>query len=102
MNNKLCSEHYIIEPKEGVLQYCPQHENADQIAEGLRAIAGLRTTTTVLIQNVCEAHKDPVTKWNEAMQRVRANGHHVMGDMLEGCFDELNEEPSNIIQFPKK
>lgn len=102
MTNKPCSENYILEPQKGVLQYCPHSENAEWVADGLRAIASLRTTTSVLMQNVCENHKDPVTKWNEAMQRVRANGHHVMGDMLEGCFEELNEEPSNIIQFHKK
>lgn len=100
MTNKPCSEHYVLEPQKGVLQYCPHNEHAEWIAEGLRAIAELRTTTSVLMKTVCENHKDPVTKWSEAMQRVR--GHHVMGDMLEGCFDELNNEPSNIIQFPKK
>lgn len=65
----------MIEPTEGVLQYCPHNENADQIAEGLRAIAGLRTSTTVLIQNLCENHKDPVTKWNEAKERVQQERH---------------------------
>lgn len=56
MTNKPCSEHYIMEPTEGVLQYCPHNENAEWIAEGLRAIAELRKVTTILIQNACEIH----------------------------------------------
>jgi len=83
MTNKPCSEYYIMEPTEGVLQYCPHNENAEQIAEGLRAIAELRTTTNVLMQTVCENHKDPVTKWNEAKERVQ------------------QERDSKIIQFKK-
>lgn len=110
MNNTPCSPDYILEPKEGLLQYCPGHEHAQEIAEDLRAIAEARRTTHVLIKNVCENHKDPVQRWKEVMERSRGQRHgHSMGDMLDGCFDELLEAETevknmigDIIQFPKK
>jgi len=104
MTNKPCSENYVLEPSKGVLQYCPHNEHAEWVAEGLRAIAGLRTTTTVLVQNACSNHSnqssaDAVQRWIDASKRykeeqakkiVQFPRHHVMGDGLEGCFDELN------------
>jgi hypothetical protein len=71
MTNKPCSENYILEPSKGVLQYCPHNEHAEWVAEGLRAIAGLRTTTNVLVQNVCDNHKDPVQRWIDVAERVK-------------------------------
>jgi hypothetical protein len=99
-----CSENYEIEKKQGVLNYCPHSEHAEWIAEGLRAIAELRSTTTVLVKQACENHSsvgatNAIEKWNEAKKRVQEERdkkmiqfprHHVMGDALEGCFDELN------------
>lgn len=105
MTNKPCSEHYVMEPTEGVLQYCPHSENAEWVAEGLRAIASLRSTTTVLIKNVCENHKDPVTKWNEAMQRVKNETPSLQGRGMSGMDIDMEEyisQNDKIIQFPKK
>lgn len=101
MNNKQCSPDYIIEPREGILQYCPQHENAERIAEALRGIAEARSYTVVLIKSVCENHKDPVQKWKDVMDRAR--GHHTMGDSLGDIFEEMYETRtvSNIIPFKK-
>lgn len=76
MTNKPCSEHYMLEPKTGLLRYCPHSEHAEWVAEGLRAIAELRNTTTVLVKQVCENHSNvgasnALEKWNEAKKRVQ-------------------------------
>jgi len=106
MNNTPCSPEYVLEPKEGLLQYCPGHEHAKEIAEDLRAIAEARNTTNVLIKNVCENHKDPVQRWKEVMERARGQRRgHSMGDALGDIFEEMYETKKvsdNIIQFPKK
>lgn len=99
-----CSDNYVIEKQQGVLSYCPHSEHAEWVAEGLRAIAELRNTTTVLVKQACENHSNvdvcnALEKWNEAKKRVQEErdlkivnfpGHHVMGDALERCFDDLN------------
>lgn len=106
MNNTPCSPDYVLEPNEGLLQYCPEHEHAKEIAEDLRAIAEARNTTQVLIKNTCENHKDPVQRWKEVMERSRGQRHgHSMGDALVDIFEEMYETKKvsdNIIQFPTK
>lgn len=89
-----CSEDFKIEQQEGVLRVCGEANDKDYTKEGLRIIAELRDQTTLIIEETCNNHKKPP---------------HMMGDMLEGCFDELLEAETevkhmigDIIQFPKK
>ena len=91
-----CSEDFKIEEQEGVLRVCGAAEDKDYTKEGLRIIAELRDRTTIIIEETCKNHKKP-------------RPGHSMGDMLDGCFDELLEAETevknmigDIIQFPKQ
>lgn len=91
-----CSEDFKVEEQEGVLRVCSAAEDKDYTKQGLRIIAELRDQTTLIIEETCRNHKKP-------------HPGHVMGDMLDGCFDELLEAETDvknmigdIIQFPKK
>lgn len=96
LTKNTCSEDFKIEEQEGVLRVCSASEDKDYTKEGLRIIAELRDRTTIIIEETCKNHKKP---------RLG----HSMGDMLDGCFDELLEAETevknmigDIIQFPKK
>lgn len=105
LSKNTCAEDFKVEEQEGVLRVCSAAEDKEYTKEGLRIIAELRDKTTIIIEETCRKHKDPVERWSEARERT----HHVMGDMLDGCFDELLEAETevknmigNIIQFPKQ
>lgn len=96
LTKNTCSEDFKVEEQEGVLRVCSKADDKDYTKEGLRIIAELRDQTTLIIEETCRNHQ-------------KEHPGHVMGDMLEGCFDELLEAETevknmigNIIQFPKQ
>lgn len=98
-----CSDDFKIEDPEGVLRICKEKGNKEESKEALRAIALARNTTTIIIEDVCNGHKDHVPgKTVQQWSDVKKRGHHTFGDTLGECFAELYEEESNIVQFYKK
>lgn len=54
------------------------------------------------IKEYKEVFKEKVACAVQQWIDVRNRGHHTFGDTLGDCFNELCQEESNIIQFPKK
>lgn len=99
-----CSDNFTIEPQAGLLRVCKHNPDKEWVKEGLRAIAELRNTTNVIVEDICENHinqdsANAVQRWIDVSKRykeeqskkiVQFPRRHVMGDGLEGCFDQLN------------
>lgn len=55
LQNK-CAEDFKVEKEEGVLRVCKHDQNKDSVKQGLRMIAELRNSTTLVVEDVCASH----------------------------------------------